>query len=153
MRTEGVTSKELSNVSLAPGLYKNWKGYINGTIFYSKLLVLISYWLQSIFCSFSSLNCMQVLMFLYCNLCWRVFLRFQFPYVFWKVNTGLIFFEIERFIVIQEPLFKGIIIFLYKQLPFFKSFILFNILEDVWSLIYINDFEFWSNVKELSFCH
>ena len=31
-RTEGVSSIELSTLSLAPGLYENWRGYINGPI-------------------------------------------------------------------------------------------------------------------------
>ena len=32
MRTEGVTSMELSNLSSSPGAYENRGGYINGTI-------------------------------------------------------------------------------------------------------------------------
>ena len=32
MRTEGVSSMELYNLSLAPGLYGDWRGFINSSI-------------------------------------------------------------------------------------------------------------------------
>ena len=38
MMTEGVTSIKLSNLSLAPGQYYDWRGYINGPI------LILSYW-------------------------------------------------------------------------------------------------------------